>query len=104
MSARTVPTLVPLPLMSVPERVLDRLVITWPAGMKPPSKQCPLVSNRPRSVLSDDGKRTKEAEQLLSEIVALRLAAWIAAAGDGMPARAAPKRTVAPRVMANRRN
>ncbi len=36
-SARTVPMLLPLAFSRVPERVLLRLVITWPALGIPPS-------------------------------------------------------------------
>src|SRR5215470_1625320 len=85
MSARTVPRLVPAALSKVPDRVLARFWITTPALMKPPSKQCPLVSISARSVSTEDGYLTSEAEQLLRAMVEARLAAWIlgaAAAGE----------------------
>src|SRR3954471_17817133 len=62
-------------LSSVPRRLLVRLVITWPAARNPPSQQWTLVSIIARSVLSEVGYRTSEAEQLLSLIVAVRSAA-----------------------------
>src|SRR5947199_3172383 len=43
--------------------------------MKPPSKQWPLVSIIARSPWREVGNRTRDAEQLLSRIVAVRSAA-----------------------------
>src|SRR4051812_27929160 len=72
-SAVTGPTPDPAPLSRVPDRVLARSSSTCPAGMKPPSKQWPLDSIIARSVSTEVGKRTSDAEQLLSRIEAFRL-------------------------------
>src|SRR5689334_16332852 len=80
LSAETVPSEEPDGLSRVPLRLAVWFWITTPeAGMV--GRQWPLVSIIARSVSTDAGYRTSEAEQLLSAMVAVRSPAWTACAG-----------------------